>query len=234
MRANSSNQSSEKPSDRHRRRTQSRHKAHPRPQLRGLLSMACAIPECGKPPVNKRGWCSKHYQRWRKHGDPVAGKPEGADPGAGQAEIERAAKDASPEKCWLWPFGATGSGYGHTTYRGKHVLAHRTVCELVHGEPPRGSHAAHNCGNSLCVNPHHLRWATPRQNNADKLSHDTHNRGQRHNLAKLSEADVLEIRRLAAAGPINKTELAKRFGVTRTAIYAATKGINWKWLEECA
>lgn len=29
----------------------------------------CAIPECGKVHFC-RGWCTKHYARWRKYGDP--------------------------------------------------------------------------------------------------------------------------------------------------------------------
>ena len=34
----------------------------------------CSI--CGRMDVLKRGWCSTHYQRWKKHGDPyVVGTP---------------------------------------------------------------------------------------------------------------------------------------------------------------
>lgn len=35
----------------------------------------CSIESCGKPVLNKmRGWCSTHYQRWQKHGDPTTSK----------------------------------------------------------------------------------------------------------------------------------------------------------------
>jgi 5-methylcytosine-specific restriction endonuclease McrA len=30
----------------------------------------CTFPGCGKP-EKARGWCTKHYQRWKKHGDPA-------------------------------------------------------------------------------------------------------------------------------------------------------------------
>lgn len=30
----------------------------------------CSIASCNRPPVG-RGWCSMHYGRWRKHGDPL-------------------------------------------------------------------------------------------------------------------------------------------------------------------
>lgn len=35
----------------------------------------CSIAECGDA-VKARGWCSKHYQRWVKHGDPAYSPPQ--------------------------------------------------------------------------------------------------------------------------------------------------------------
>lgn len=32
----------------------------------------CAVPDCGKPSY-VRGWCTVHYQRWKKTGDPLKG-----------------------------------------------------------------------------------------------------------------------------------------------------------------
>lgn len=32
--------------------------------------MSCSIEGCDGA-VRARGWCSKHYQRWKKHGDPL-------------------------------------------------------------------------------------------------------------------------------------------------------------------
>ena len=34
--------------------------------------MTCAVDDCDRP-VLARGWCSKHYQKWRTYGDPCAG-----------------------------------------------------------------------------------------------------------------------------------------------------------------
>lgn len=36
-------------------------------------SIVCSIDGCGKK-VASRGWCESHYQRWRKHGDPMGGR----------------------------------------------------------------------------------------------------------------------------------------------------------------
>jgi hypothetical protein len=40
------------------------------------ISRVCSIPNCDKPAINSRGWCSLHYQRWQKHGDPLRSKKE--------------------------------------------------------------------------------------------------------------------------------------------------------------
>lgn len=32
-------------------------------------SAVCAVPKCGGK-IYSRGWCNRHYQRWRKYGDP--------------------------------------------------------------------------------------------------------------------------------------------------------------------
>lgn len=34
----------------------------------------CSIDDCGKPML-ARGWCSAHWTRWKRHGDPMAGGP---------------------------------------------------------------------------------------------------------------------------------------------------------------
>lgn len=39
---------------------------------RGRSLVACSVSGCGGT-VIARGWCQKHYSRWRRHGDPVAG-----------------------------------------------------------------------------------------------------------------------------------------------------------------
>lgn len=36
-------------------------------------SQACSIDDCESPKF-ARGWCSKHYSRWQRHGDPLASK----------------------------------------------------------------------------------------------------------------------------------------------------------------
>lgn len=145
--------------------------------------------------------------------------------------IEVAAKYQG-DGCLTWPFGKTGGGYG-ALYIGIDRYAHRAVCRLVHGDPadPR-MYATHSCGNGHlgCVNPKHLRWATPTENCADKLLHGTHSRGERQSNNKLSTEHVIEIRRLR--GHLSQSQLGDRFGVSPKTINDIHQRKIWRWLED--
>ena len=62
--------------------------------------------------------------------------------------------------CWLWTGAKKTAGYGNML-----VIAHRFVYELLVGPIPDGMHLDHfGCDNPSCVNPEHMRIATPREN----------------------------------------------------------------------
>lgn len=189
----------------------------------------CSAPACGKP-RRAKGYCRAHYHRLMKHGDPLGG---GTSPGELLRFINEVAMHHAGEECLTWPFGKDGDGYGMVRVDGKTVAAHRYICELVHGPPPTPEHqAAHTCGNGHegCVSPVHLLWKTPAENQADRLVHGTHNRGERHGGAKLTEAAVREI--LAMKGKETQINLAERFRVSPTLICSIQTGHRWSWLSE--
>jgi hypothetical protein len=74
-----------------------------------------------------------------------------------------------------------------------------------------------------------LAWKTPAQNQADRIAHGTSNRGVRHGRAKLTEADVIEIRRMAAAGTL-QAEIMTRFGIAQTTVSQIVTRKIWAWL----
>lgn len=145
--------------------------------------------------------------------------------------IESAVAHKDGDHCLIWPFGRMASGYGQMTWRGVKSYPHRVVCELAHGAPPdRNYQAAHDCGNGKhgCVNPHHLRWATAKENMADNIRHGKTVRGHRAPTVKLTESDVLQIKKDLPT--VSGIELAQRYGVSRSAIHLIKKGRNWAWV----
>lgn len=136
-----------------------------------------------------------------------------------------AALEYSSEECLLWPFSKK-SGYGSIHANGRVIRAHLVICKAVHGPKPfANAEAAHTCGIPACVNPRHLRWVTPKENQADRLMHGTHNRGERHNLAKLTAEQVQAIR--ARTGQTQR-EIANEFGITRPHVSHILKHKTWK------
>lgn len=194
--------------------------------IKAGLRRECTIAGCERV-VLAHGWCSKHYQRWRRHGDPLAGS---TDMGA-TLEWLRAHVHHTGSDCLLWPFART-RGYAETWWNGKPAIASRVMCTLAHGEPPTPDHeAAHSCGQgkSGCVHPEHLRWATRVENQADRLLHDTHNRGSRHGMSKLTEDQVRQIK--AHLGTRSQADIARDFGVVQQTISDIATGRRWAWLD---
>lgn len=134
----------------------------------------------------------------------------------------------SDDKCLLWPFRLKTHGYGLATVGGVQRTASNWMARLAHGEPiPPRTHAAHSCGNPTCVNPRHLRWATGKENAADRKTHGTENIGERSGKSKLTAADVIYIR---SAPPILQP-LMDKFGMSKHGISKIRSGKRWKYLE---
>lgn len=135
------------------------------------------------------------------------------------------------DDCKIWPFAKLRAGYGTVDWQGKTVTAHRLICRLKHGEPERGKIAAHRCGNPSCINPNHLRWATYAENDADKLIHDTHIRGERNHESKLTRHDVTAMRRAYDSGRASLIDLYQRYGVSKSTAYRILMRQSWTWLK---
>lgn len=177
-----------------------------------------------------RGFCQRHYSRFRKHGDPLAGNTAHHEP---RRFIEEVVLKYSGNECLTWPYFRNASGYGHARFGSKGGIVSRYVCEREHGEPTTPKHqAAHSCGNGHlgCVTKSHLSWKTQSGNQLDRVIHDTHRRGERSPLAKLTEKQAREI--LALRGVTTQKEIAARFGVSAFTISQIHRGQRWSWLGE--
>ena len=187
----------------------------------------CSIDGCGGKRI-ARGWCDIHYRRWKKHGDPLmlVKTPNGAP----RSFYETVVLCHLGNDCLLWSFNRNDGGYGmlYDSATHSHTYIHRMVCEKVNGPPPTPTHqAAHSCGNGKrgCVTQAHLSWKTCKENAADKVRHGTQARGTGHYAAKLSDADVREIRRLA--GYISQSEIGAMFGVKQTTVGGIIRRKSW-------
>lgn len=103
-----------------------------------------------------RGWCSRHYNRWRLYGDPLASDRRNWGP----RDLRFWALVERGEGCWPWRGYSLANGYGGF----EKTTAHRVAYELSIGPIPEGLHLDHLCRNRLCVRPDHLEPVTPYEN----------------------------------------------------------------------
>lgn len=122
-------------------------------------------------------------------------------------------------------------GYGRIRHEGKVRPASRVALTLFEGPPPTdGMHAAHApgiCHNTLCVNPLHLRWATPADNIADRRIDGTHLENSVNPNAKLTTEAVVAIRQDGRP----QHEIARAYGISRRSVYNICRRKTWAWLE---
>lgn len=131
--------------------------------------------------------------------------------------------------CWLWVASQTQAGYGNLTYQRSSFYAHRCSYEAENG---KGSAAClivrHRCDNPSCMNPGHLLGGTTQDNVADMHARGRARNafGERVHTAKLSDADVIEIRRMARAGE-SIAQIRRLFPVKWDTVLLAATGQRW-------
>ena len=135
--------------------------------------------------------------------------------------------------CWLWTANKNNNGYGQLWFRRKLHLAHRLSWLIHFGPIPPGVCVLHRCDTPACVNPGHLFLGTQNDNVVDCLEKGRARRavGEKHPSAKLSEAQVLSIRRACSEG-VPFAELARQYSVHPTTIADIHSRKKWKHLAE--
>lgn len=141
--------------------------------------------------------------------------------------FQEALKANTPD-CILWPYAQMTKGYGAIGMGGKKISTSRLMCLQAHGEPlVEGVGAAHSCGNKLCINPRHLRWATQKENEADKILHQRTIQGKPGG-RKLSKEIVHWLRNSPIRPYLTTRELTAIFEVTPNTISMAINGDTWQ------
>jgi hypothetical protein len=133
------------------------------------------------------------------------------------------------DHCIIWPFNRNRDGYGLLWMNGKHRRVSVLVCEIKHGQKPDREYEARHgpCHNTLCLNYRHLSWGTSSDNKLDKIRDGTDSRGVKNPRVKLIDKEIIEIHKLHSQG-LAKPDIAKKFGVTSSAIHSIIKGKTWK------
>lgn len=139
-----------------------------------------------------------------------------------------------PGECWEWQASCDDSGYGTFRHQGKMKKAHRLAWVFCgRGPIPDGLVVMHSCDNPPCCNPAHLSVGTRSDNMRDAVAKGRHAHvrlpGEAHPNAKLTDAQVVEIRRRLAEGESQRA-LARAFGVSKPAIGRIARGRGWAHL----
>lgn len=103
----------------------------------------------------------------------------GIKPGDARRVFEHLAT-LETDDCVIYPRSLNSKGYGLISIDGKVRTTHTVICERHNGPRPPGLQAAHRCGVKACLNYRHIRWATPRENEADKIAQGTKAVGARN------------------------------------------------------
>lgn len=137
-----------------------------------------------------------------------------------KAKVERFWRyvEKHDDGCWIWSSSRTPAGYGLAWG----TTAHRVAWELTHGrQVPEGLVVRHLCGNGhlACVRPDHLDIGTTLENVADSVRMGRHAK-------KLTASDVLEIRRLVAAG-MSRVRAGVHFNIAAATVSRICLRKSW-------
>lgn len=144
-----------------------------------------------------------------------------------EAEIERFwATIDKTETCWISRTNPSGT-YGRLQMAGKQRLAHVVAWIITYGQIPPGKKVCHNCDQPKCARPDHLFLGTHAENMRDMVRKGRNKPrfGLSNNLAKLTDAQVIEIKRALASGAKTTRELATENKVTFQSIWRIKKGL---------
>lgn len=145
----------------------------------------------------------------------------------------RVDRSGGPAACWAWLGAKTRKGYGHAPRSGKWHSAHRTAFALHCGRPAHpGLEVCHSCNHRDCCNPLHLREDTHTENVRDAWRLDGGQRppaGEKNPRAKLTAAEVRELRAVFRDFPVTKASLGRAYGLDEVSIGYVIRRRTWRF-----
>jgi hypothetical protein len=132
--------------------------------------------------------------------------------------------------CCEWTGNRDLNNYGVLSWFGRRTMAHRVAFQLVAGPISNKTFILHRCDNPPCVRFSHLFPGTQTDNVADMVAKKRNAWRSRPGItniqAKLNEDDI----RLIRSSPLSGAELARRLGVSKTAVNLVREGHTWRHL----
>jgi hypothetical protein len=143
-------------------------------------------------------------------------------------KINFESKVIKKDGCWDWVGVVDKDGYGlfpsgyHRTMR-----ANRFSFLMHYGDLPKNILVCHHCDNPRCTNPEHLFLGTAKINSMDAKNKKRTTLGSKNAQTKLTENDVLEIRRLLTTY-IQSKEICLKYDISSTTLNNIKTGKSWK------
>ena len=110
----------------------------------------------------------------------------------------------------------------------KKLNVHVLVAAAFIGERPQGMHVCHNNGDRLDNRSSNLRYGTPKSNYDDSVQHGTFTHGILHKKAKITDEEVLEIKKLVADCDITFKEIGNLYGISGAKVSAIADDKAWR------
>lgn len=142
-------------------------------------------------------------------------------------DLERFISKIQPNDngCWIWSGSRNPDGYGNFHYKGNCLKAHRVAFQMWVGTLTKGFVICHRCDVAACVNPDHLFQGTQSENNRDRATkgRSANLHGTNSPVSVLTDDIVKEIRN----SPLKGTHLARKYNVSKSAIYHVKARRTW-------
>ena len=129
--------------------------------------------------------------------------------------------------CLIW-HKLMPNGYGYVTVDHVNKWTHRVAWEIMNGQIQDSMVVCHHCDVKSCYRPSHLFAGSQADNISDKVRKNRQARGSLNGMAKLTEEQVLEIRRLYRPGATTLAEVGAMFGFDKTLVYKIISRKTWR------